>query len=106
MSDKLERIFEQQKKFQEFLHVKYNQEYINIMILACISELMECLKETPWKPWKKQQFNNTQKFKEELADVFHFFINLCLAANLNPQELFGLYMQKNKINFQRQLKNY
>ncbi len=107
MSDKLERIFEQQAKLQQTLNAEiHTQEYINTMFLACIAELTEALNETVWKPWKKEQHSNKQKFQQELADVFTFFINLCLAADLNAHELFGLYMQKNKINFQRQLDNY
>ena len=106
MKCRFEEMFEMQQKLQSRLDVKFNQEYINIMIIAAISELVETIHETPWKPWKKKQKFNRRKYLVELADVIHFFINLCLAANINCQEIFEAYMNKNLANHVRQNNDY
>ena len=51
----LNDMFDRQVKFQKSIGSVYNQQFINIMILGAVDELMEALRETPWKPWKKQQ---------------------------------------------------
>ena len=108
--DKLERIFEKQKEFQGKADPRAledaNIEYIKDMILAAMDELTEVLRETPWKPWKKQQVFNREKYKEELVDLLHFFVNLCLAADITPLELYNEYMLKNEENHERQEKGY
>ena len=106
--DRLEVMFEKQQQLQDRLGTKpyMNQEYINVMTLAAIDELMETLRETPWKPWKKQQEFNTENYKEELVDLFHFYMNLCLAVGMKPEELYERYCVKNKINFKRKDTGY
>ena len=109
--DKLERIFEMQTKLQERLgntkeKMFKNQEFINIMTIACIDELMESIRETPWKPWKKQQVFNLDNYKKELIDLWHFVINLSLASGMSADDIFNEYYKKNKINFERQDTGY
>lgn len=86
-----------------------NQKFININILALLDELTEALRETQWKNpkvikygWKKTQKFNQENFKNELIDILHFFINLCIASGMEPEEIFNRYFDKNKINFKRQ----
>jgi len=83
-----------------------NQSFINIQSLALIDEIMEALRETPWKPWKKQQLFNKEKYKEELIDCWHFLINLSLASGMNAEEVKERFMKKNKENNERQKNNY
>lgn len=111
--DKLDWLFDMQEKFQKSLGYedyfnagKDKQEWTNVVLLACIDELMEMLRETPWKPWKKQQSYNKGKVHDELVDLLHFFINLCLLAGLDSQLLFEKYLHKHKINYKRQDDGY
>ena len=105
--DNLTFLFKKQRLLQDTLKNNINiQEYRSIMILASIDELMEMLRETPWKPWKKQQTFNKERFKEEYIDLIHFVINLGLAAGLSSNELIKRYKIKNKINFKRQKNGY
>lgn len=112
MVDKLEHIYSLQWNLQKRLYKTETQDslkdmdYIKLNILAVENELHEALRETPWKPWKQNQEFNTEKFKEELIDALHFFINLCLASGMGPNELYYRYLQKNKINHERQDNNY
>jgi len=104
--DMLKKIFEKQQELQEHLGTEYNQEFITTMTVAAIDELLEALRETPWKPWKKNQVHNKQRVKEELADALHFFVNLCLANDITAEELFSEYMYKNKENKKRKDEGY
>jgi len=108
--DMLREMFLKQLDLQKKLGVSNeivgNQEYINIQALALIDEIMEALRETPWKPWKKNQEFNQAKFKEELIDAWHFLINLSLSAGMTSLEVFERYLAKNKTNYNRVEENY
>ncbi len=104
--DSLASIFKLQAEFQERLKTKFNQEFITTMTVAAIDELMEALRETPWKPWMRQQKFDKEKYKNELVDVLHFFINLCLAADMTAEELYSRYYSKMQKNHLRQAENY
>ena len=83
----------------------HSQEYRNQMVLALSCELHEALGETPWKPWKKQQEFNEEKYKEELIDAWAFLINLTFPV-MGSKELFDRFMKKFEINMQRQADGY
>jgi dimeric dUTPase (all-alpha-NTP-PPase superfamily) len=99
--DKFDLMFKYQKNLQSLMNNNYNQEYINTMILALISEANETLNETPWKPWKKKQIFNKDNYINELADILHFFINLCIAKNISSEDIFIKFLEKNKENIER-----
>lgn len=105
----LETMFEKQIMLQRQLGVYptlYDEQYIKDMTLAAMVELTEILNETPWKPWKKQQSLNPDKYLEEVADLMHFIINLCLVANITPDMLYEAYSNKNKVNQDRNKGRY
>lgn len=107
--DMLESIFIYQRDLQLKLNTfpdEWDEQYIKDMVLAAQVELTEILNETPWKPWKKQQDLHPSKYKEEIADLLHFVINLCLVARMTPKELYGLYVTKHSINKMRILEDY
>jgi len=108
-SDKLKDMFDKQKELQIKLgntDILYNVQYLKDMILASVDELMEVLREIPWKNWKKQQEFHKEELKEEIVDVYHFLINISLASGMDYEELHERYMNKNKINHQRQKDGY
>jgi len=105
--DKLETMFRMQKDLQDFLKMDMTtQSYINMNFMALSDELHELLHTTPWKPWKKQQTLDVEEAKKELVDLFHFYMNLCLAVGMGPDELFDRYKTKNMENVGRQLRGY
>ena len=106
---KLELMFDVQRDLQNKLDTYptfMQEQYIKDMVLAAIVELTEILNETPWKPWKKQQELNYENYCKEIADLFHFVINLCIVADINPDMLFELYMAKNRENVVRHKGGY
>jgi dimeric dUTPase (all-alpha-NTP-PPase superfamily) len=110
MEDMLVDMYMKQVKLQARLNpdtvLIRNQPYINIMSLALIDEVMEAVRETPWKPWKKQQGFDEENFKKELIDCQHFLFNLMIAAGMSAAEIHGMFMEKNNENHSRQDNNY
>ncbi|MHA1685204.1 MAG: dUTPase [Candidatus Heimdallarchaeaceae archaeon] len=103
----LQNMFELQRKFQKRLNNDiYSQQFITEQTLCLIVELVEALQNTPWKSWKKNQEFNKHKFREELIDCWHFLINLSLSAGYNSQELYEAFLEKHRINNERQDNNY
>lgn len=108
----LTEMFERQEKLQErlgtmpFADDNARQEFINIQTLALLDEVLEALRETPWKPWKKTQVFAKEEFKEEFIDAFHFLINLSIASGMDSYDVYRRYCIKNKINHKRQDEGY
>jgi dimeric dUTPase (all-alpha-NTP-PPase superfamily) len=109
MDERLHGMFKKQIELQVKLgnnDLVGNQKFITEMTLAAVDELMEALRETPWKSWKKNQELNKEAFKEELIDVWHFLINLSLAAGMTSEEVYVRFLCKNKINENRKKEGY
>jgi len=117
--DKLDELFQLQDDFQTefknfpFRDEQHRQEFINLNTLCCTDELFEGLRETRWKNpnyirggWKTTQTLNQEHYKEELVDVWHFLINLSIAAGMDSKDLHKRFLKKNKINHQRQSDGY
>lgn len=119
--DKLNIMFNEQKKLQHDLGTidKYEhnfsakQQYINQMILACQEELVEIMRETAYKNpdyvlfgWKKGQQFNRENYKNEIIDLWHFVMNLCIVVDMDADEFYELYCIKNKINHERKQNGY
>lgn len=105
--DKLDIIFEKQKSFNEDLinnrDIRFSQqEWLQKQSLALIAELCEMLNEANFKWWKNPKPINEADLKEELVDVLHFYVSLCITAGMDANELYTLYLQKNEENFKRQ----
>ena len=106
--DKLDIIFDLQKALDDDivnrrgLHGITREEWVQKEILAIISELSEILDEVNFKWWKNPKEVNDRALKEEMIDVLHFFVSMCSKAGMTSDELFELYKEKNKENFDRQ----
>lgn len=106
-TDMLKEIFRLQAKFDQAVIEHRNLEYprevwIQKSILAIISELGEILDEVNFKWWKDPAEIDQENLREEIVDVLHFFISLCLKAGIGPEELYQAYLAKNEENFARQ----
>ena len=77
-------------------------------------EVAEALYEMPhYKLWKNYSDMTAeaygmqwQKVRMELIDALHFFVNLMLCADMSAEEVYQMYMAKNKENFRRQDAGY
>ncbi len=106
--DRLERIFELQKAFNDELVERRGldgipmEKWIQMQTLATISELAELLDEVNFKWWKNPKPVDGEALRGELVDLLHFFVSMCLAAGMDAGELYERYLEKNKENFDRQ----
>ncbi|NLK00254.1 MAG: dUTPase [Clostridia bacterium] len=107
MQDKLEHIFYLQRLFDEDLIKRREMpdlpwhEWIQKEVLAIVAELGELLDEAAFKWWKEQEVNR-EGVKEELVDILHFFISMCIKADISAEDLYQAYLKKNQENFDRQ----
>ena len=107
--DKLDRIFAMQQALNEDIRIRRSltgftrEEWIQKQMLAMLSEMAEVLDEVNFKWWKNPKPTDENALKDELVDVLHFFLSMCLEAGLDAQELYERYLAKNKENFDRQL---
>ncbi|MDR1619523.1 MAG: dUTPase [Clostridiales bacterium] len=106
--DKLDRIFQMQRALDEEIVQRRgltditNEEWLQKDVLAILSELGELLNELNFKWWKNDKELNMPAIREEMADILHFFISMCMRAGMGADALFALYLDKNKENFDRQ----
>jgi len=110
MQDKLDKIFVKQSELDELIAKKKNldidkysqEEWIQKKALALIEETLEVVNETNYKWWKIKNDVNQIALKQEIADILHFLISMCLTAKISSEELFDIYMDKHKENIDRQ----
>lgn len=106
--DKLEAIFAMQKTLNDdivrlrSLEGITDEEWIRKNVLAMVSELGELLDEVNFKWWKNEKPVDGNAVREELVDILHFFISMCLKAGMDADALFEGYVTKNRENFDRQ----
>ncbi len=89
------------------LHDRHGQVYIRELIRRTVEELFEsshCLKNSAWK--QSHILTDEDHFYEELADAFHFFIELCIAVGLDAEALYKVYFKKSEVNKFRQRSVY
>ena len=105
--DKLEHIFALQAAFDRELTERRHLEgdietWIQREILAIVSELGELLAEVNFKWWKNPKPMDLDAVKEELVDILHFFVSMCLKAGFSAEDIYLAYLEKNQENFKRQ----
>lgn len=106
----LDTIFILQKTFTSIFHdvplcdnpeklTHWAQEHLKCMC----DEICEIRRELPWKYWRPDQHKVVflPKIKEEIIDLFHFFINLCLIFGIDSKELYLEYLHKQQVNRER-----
>jgi dimeric dUTPase (all-alpha-NTP-PPase superfamily) len=106
--DKLDRIFDHQKALDDFICKSRGledismEEWIQKETLAMMSELAELIDEVNFKWWKNKKAVDPSLVKDELVDILHFFVSMCLKTGMSAEELFERYTNKNKENHDRQ----
>lgn len=117
----LQEMLDKQNKLQERLgydigsmHDEERSAFIKENSIHLTQELHELLYEIPhFKPWKDYSgmslfdlYESWYKASKELIDMLHFFLNICLALGLNADNLYDMYIAKNKENHRRQDEGY
>lgn len=108
MQDRLQKIFDTQSEFQEYLYnrgehcaaVPYANERdtnFNRTVLLCIKELTEVLDEVDFKPHiKSKKVVVRDNIVEELVDVLKYWLNLCGYYGITADEIYTMFHRKSK----------
>ena len=111
--DILKDMFEKQAELNRRIGVETTQmpeaeqpKWILNYCRAMSQEIAELTDSVPWKWWAKYQNYNKQNARVEIVDLFHFLISLAQVAGLTAEDVHRLYLEKNKVNFQRQDSGY
>ncbi len=112
-NDMLAELFSMQDKLNRRIGVdahdmsdKDQQEWVLNYCRAMTQEVAELTDSVPWKWWAKYQEYDKQNARVEVVDLFHFLISLALVLGMSADDVHNLYMQKNKVNFERQDSGY
>ena len=106
--DILTTIFERQKAFDDDLIGRRGLEYITREewlqkeSLAIMDELSELINEVNYKWWKNPKPLDEAAIQEELIDILHFWVSMCLKMDMSAQDVLDIYLAKNQENFNRQ----
>ena len=73
---------------------------------AMTQEIAELTDSVPWKWWAKYQKFDKQNARVEVVDLFHFLMSAAMVLGMSAEDVYNAYMEKNKVNFQRQDSGY
>lgn len=74
-------------------------------LAALNDESRELGEELLWKWWSKDSLD-MQNIRVEIVDQLHFWVSLALTAGMDADKVFDIYLQKNKVNVERQNSDY
>ena len=106
--DKLDEIFVMQAELDSYIRTKREvapftkEEWIQKKCLALLDETVELLNEVNYKWWKNPKPADAEAVGEELVDMLHFWVSMCIDAGLSPQKIHEIYVRKNNENRARQ----
>lgn len=111
--DGLKKMFEMQAELNRRIGVDTTSmpeedqpEWILNYCRALSQETSELIDSVPWKWWAKYQNYDRQNARVEIVDMFHFLISLAQVVGMSADDVVDIYMQKNKVNFERQESGY
>ena len=112
--DKLEQLFKWQKEFMKKIGMEKlpinsstGQDQIRITTFYLTEELFEAMNLLKMKPWRKNAPETDEnKYKGELIDAFHFFLELLIISGITAEDLHFIYAMKMMENINRQKKGY
>lgn len=108
-------MFAKQREFQRRLHDDTEPQnltdadkmaYIREQALALTDEVHEAMAETGWKSWATSNHINREAYLGELADVFIFWMNLCLVGEITASDIAKVVLEKQFKNHKRQDDGY
>ena len=111
--DMLAHIFEMQAQLNLRIGVNCanmseedQQKWLLNYCRAMSQEIAELTDSVPWKWWAKYQTFDKQNARIEVVDLFHFLVSLAQVLGMSAEDVYKMYLAKNKVNFQRQDSGY
>ncbi len=111
--DQLRELFRMQRSLNERIGVhtdgmseEEKTKWLLNYTRAMSQEIAELTDSVPWKWWAKYQKFDEQNARVEVVDLFHFLISAAQVLGMTADDVFGAYVKKNAVNFQRQESGY
>jgi dimeric dUTPase (all-alpha-NTP-PPase superfamily) len=80
-------------------------QWLRKYLEALTDESKELGEELLWKWWSKDKLD-MQNIRVEIVDQLHFWLSLAITAGMDAEKVFDIYVQKNKVNIERQNAGY
>jgi len=80
-------------------------EWLTKYVKALSEEVGEVGEALPWKFWSKS-VADLDHVQEEIVDALHFWISLSLVSGMDARAVFQKYLDKNRVNLDRQNQGY
>lgn len=113
ISNKLEIIFDKQRELNlrvgvdtDSMHKDQKAEWLLNYTRAISQETAELVDSVPWSWWKHYQKFDEQNARVEVIDILHFVISAAQVLGMTADDVFELYMAKNRVNHERQDSGY
>jgi len=83
-------------------------KWVEKFLRALNQEEAELMDSLPWKHWRPQgaQEFDIQNARVELVDMFHFLMSIGQVLGMTAESFTRIYMEKNKVNHERQDSGY
>lgn len=120
--DKLEKMYNQQRDFNELLRderqmpdfpldlrEKKNQQMLKGLAHECMHELFEAnhlLKNSKAHRVTEVKDFDRESYKEELVDALHYFFGIVIYSGISAEELYEAFMKKGEVNVRRVKSGY
>lgn len=117
MTDKLEKMWDQQEKFMRLLQTRRNfpefpvdmttksgQKFLKGITHECMHELFEAnllLKNSKDHRATDVSEFSREEYVEELVDALHYFFEIAISSGVSMDELHEAYIKKGQINIDR-----
>lgn len=106
--ERIEDTVQHQKKFVKDLYydpdklsLAERKELTKDQLLGLSGEMAEFQEAIKLLPWKKNEIDYDNAY-EELIDMYHHFLNLCILWNIETESrLKEIYFKKNELNYKR-----
>lgn len=80
------------------------REAVRYYLTSIFIETAEAMEKLDWKNHhSKSDADDIEGLKEELIDIQHFLLDAALALGMTPGEFMQEFIQKNEVNWSRQL---
>lgn len=111
--DQLRLIFRMQEELNRRIGVDTRRmsedEQVHWVLNYCRAlsqEIAELTDSVPWKWWARYQSFDHQNARVEVVDMLHFLVSLAQVLGMSADDVCRAYVEKNKVNFERQESGY
>lgn len=111
--DQLRLIFRMQEELNRRIGVDTrsmsDDEQVRWILNYCRAlnqEIAELTDSVPWKWWARYQTFDRQNARVEVVDMLHFLVSLAQVLGMSADDVCRAYVEKNKVNFDRQDSGY